>query len=52
MCLSFQFQKHLSLGRVGMILTDDKDAAQELKKNTHDNNRIFFDIFFSLIRII
>ena len=26
MCLSFQFQKHLSLGRGGMILTDDKDA--------------------------
>ena len=32
MCLSFQFQKHLSLGRGGMILTDSKEAAQELKK--------------------
>ena len=31
MCLSFQYQKHLSLGRGGMILTDSKEAAEELK---------------------
>ena len=36
MCLSFQFQKHLSLGRGGMILTDNKAAAQELKKMSYD----------------
>lgn len=36
MCLSFQFQKHLSLGRGGMILTDDEDAAEELKKMSYD----------------
>ena len=36
MCLSFQYQKHLSLGRGGMILTDDKEAAQELKKMSYD----------------
>ena len=36
MCLSFQFQKHLSLGKGGMILTDDKTAALMLKKMTHD----------------
>ncbi len=36
MCLSFQFQKHLSLGRGGMILTDNKAAAIELKKMTYD----------------
>ncbi len=36
MCLSFQFQKHLSLGRGGMILTDDKEAATELKKMSYD----------------
>ena len=36
MCLSFQFQKHLSLGRGGMILTDNKEAAVELKKMTYD----------------
>ena len=36
MCLSFQFQKHLSLGRGGIILTDNKDAAIELKKMSYD----------------
>ena len=36
MCLSFQFQKHLSLGRGGVILLDDIDAAQELKKMSYD----------------
>tara|TARA_R110002050_G_C8962233_1_gene514554 strand:+ start:2389 stop:3063 length:675 start_codon:yes stop_codon:yes gene_type:complete len=36
MCLSFQFQKHLSLGRGGMILCDDKTAAIELKKMVYD----------------
>ena len=36
MCLSFQFRKHLSLGRGGMILTDDKEARDELKKMSYD----------------
>ena len=36
MCLSFQYQKHLSLGRGGMILTDDKEAAEALKKMSYD----------------
>ena len=36
MCLSFQFQKHLNLGRGGMILTDNKEAAKELKKMSYD----------------
>jgi dTDP-4-amino-4,6-dideoxygalactose transaminase len=36
MCLSFQYQKHLSLGRGGMILTDNKEAAIELKKMSYD----------------
>jgi dTDP-4-amino-4,6-dideoxygalactose transaminase len=36
MSLSFQYQKHLSLGRGGMILCDDKDAALELKKMSYD----------------
>ena len=39
MCLSFQFQKHLSLGRGGMILTDDSSAAEELKKMSYDGRR-------------
>lgn len=36
MCLSFQFQKHLSLGRGGMILTDDDYTAEQLKKMSYD----------------
>ena len=36
MCLSFQFQKHLNLGRGGMILFDDRDALYDLKKLAHD----------------
>lgn len=36
MCLSFQYQKHLSLGRGGMILTDDLSAALALKKMSYD----------------
>jgi len=36
MCLSFQFQKHLSLGRGGMILTDNRGARDELKKMSYD----------------
>ncbi len=36
MNISFQHQKHLSLGRGGMILLDDKIAAQELKKMSYD----------------
>ena len=36
MCLSFQFKKHLSLGRGGMILTDDKNSAKQLKKMSYD----------------
>ena len=36
MCLSFQFQKHLSLGRGGMILLDDKEAYTTLKKMSYD----------------
>jgi dTDP-4-amino-4,6-dideoxygalactose transaminase len=36
MCLSFQFRKHLSLGRGGMILTDNKEAAERLKRMSYD----------------
>ena len=36
MCLSFQFQKHLSIGRGGMILTDNKKAYTVLKKMSYD----------------
>jgi PAS domain-containing protein len=36
MCLSFQYKKHLSLGRGGMILTDNKETAMQLKKMSYD----------------
>lgn len=30
-CLSFQYRKHIKIGRGGMIITDDKDAVEWLK---------------------
>jgi dTDP-4-amino-4,6-dideoxygalactose transaminase len=36
MCISFQYQKHLSLGRGGMILCPDKENALQLKKMSCD----------------
>ena len=36
MCLSFQYQKHLSLGRGGMILLDNEQDAIQLKKMSYD----------------
>jgi dTDP-4-amino-4,6-dideoxygalactose transaminase len=36
MSISFQYQKHLSLGRGGIILTDNPSFAQELKKLSYD----------------
>ena len=36
MSLSFQFQKHLSLGRGGMILCDNESDAKMLKKMSYD----------------
>jgi dTDP-4-amino-4,6-dideoxygalactose transaminase len=36
MCLSFQYQKHLSLGRGGMILLDNEHDAHQLKKMSYD----------------
>lgn len=36
MCLSFQFRKHLSLGRGGIILTDSLEDAVKLKKMSYD----------------
>jgi dTDP-4-amino-4,6-dideoxygalactose transaminase len=36
MCISFQYRKHLSLGRGGIILTDSKKDAIILKKMSYD----------------
>jgi hypothetical protein len=36
MCLSFQFRKHLNLGRGGMILLQNKNDYDILKKMSYD----------------
>lgn len=36
MGISFQYQKHLSLGRGGILLTDNKEAAIQIKKMSYD----------------
>jgi len=36
MNISFQYRKHLALGRGGIILTDNKEAALQLKKMSYD----------------
>lgn len=36
MSISFQYQKHLSLGRGGMILCDNEHSAIKLKKMSYD----------------
>ena len=36
MVISFQFKKHLSLGKGGIILTDNKEIADKLKKMSYD----------------
>lgn len=36
MGISFQYQKHLSLGRGGILLCDNADDARELKKMSYD----------------
>ena len=36
MCLSFQFQKHLKIGRGGMILTDNKEAYEIMSEMVYD----------------
>ena len=36
MGVSFQYQKHLSLGRGGIILCDDLNGAEEIKKMSYD----------------
>ena len=38
-CMSFQYSKHLPIGRGGMILTDDKKAAQWFRVMRNDGRR-------------
>jgi dTDP-4-amino-4,6-dideoxygalactose transaminase len=36
MGISFQYQKHLSLGRGGVLLIDNSHAAEQIKKMSYD----------------
>ena len=36
MGISFQYQKHLSLGRGGVLLMDNEEAAKQIKKMSYD----------------
>jgi dTDP-4-amino-4,6-dideoxygalactose transaminase len=36
MCLSFQYKKHLNIGRGGMILLDNEEQYKQLKKMRYD----------------
>ena len=38
-CLSFQYSKHIPIGRGGMILTDSKKAAEWFKVMRNDGRR-------------
>ena len=38
-CLSFHYKKHLPIGRGGMILTDDKKAAEWFKMSRFDGRQ-------------
>jgi dTDP-4-amino-4,6-dideoxygalactose transaminase len=40
MCLSFQFKKHLPIGKGGMILTDDEYAYHILQKMCRDGRNL------------
>ena len=42
MCLSFQFKKHLNLGRGGMILCDNKADYTNLKRLSYDGRDLEF----------
>ena len=39
MCLSFQYKKHLNVGRGGMILTDNRNHFLQLKKMRYEIGR-------------
>jgi len=39
MCISFQYKKHLGLGRGGAILLDSKDDYNQLKKMSYDGRQ-------------
>jgi len=40
MCLSFHHKKHLKIGKGGMILTDDKEAVERIKRLRYEGRSI------------
>lgn len=42
-CISFQYKKHLPIGRGGAILTDNVDAYNWLIKARHDGRNMYED---------
>jgi len=40
MCLSFHHKKHLKIGKGGMILTDDKEAVDRIKRLRYEGRTI------------
>ena len=40
MCLSFHHKKHLKIGKGGMVLTDDKEAVDRIKKLRYEGRTI------------
>lgn len=49
MCLSFGIRKHLKLGKGGMILTDNKNHVEELKKMRWSGRQEKVSIFEDII---
>lgn len=41
-CLSFHFKKHISIGRGGMILTDDEKSLEWFRKSRYDGRSSYF----------
>lgn len=46
MCLSFHIKKHLNIGRGGMILLDNKEEYERLKKMRYDGRGIYDDVLY------
>lgn len=46
MCISFHIKKHINIGRGGMILLDNKEWYNRLKKMRYDGRSIYDDILY------
>ena len=50
MCLSFHHKKHLKIGKGGMILTDDKEAVERIKRLRYEGRSIGIPYHEDLIK--